>query len=107
YQRRPVKSPLRAFALPSQPDLLPDLSACSAVIVANGCIIRTTMPVRTSRLLDREAGEGAKLHDPGGLPCLRPLAGSGPRRVRAVRPGRSAVPAPRHPARRGVATRAR
>jgi len=35
-----------AFALPSRPDFLPDLSACSAVVVANGCIMRATMPVR-------------------------------------------------------------
>ena len=35
-----------AFALPSRPDFLPDLSACSALVVANGCIMRATMPVR-------------------------------------------------------------
>ena len=56
-----------AFALPPPPDFLRDLSACSAVVVANGCIMRATMPVQTSRLLNREAGEGAKLHDPGGF----------------------------------------
>jgi len=35
-----------AFALPSPPVFLLDLSACSAVVVANGCIMRATMPVR-------------------------------------------------------------
>ena len=35
-----------AFALPPPPDFLRDLSACSAVVVANGCIMRATMPIR-------------------------------------------------------------
>jgi hypothetical protein len=34
-----------ALELPSPPDFLPDLSACSAVVVAKGCIMRATMPV--------------------------------------------------------------
>ena len=35
-----------AFALPSRPDFLPDMIACSAVVVANRCIMAATMPVR-------------------------------------------------------------
>ena len=35
-----------ASALPSPPDFLPDMIACSAVVVANRCIMRGTMPVR-------------------------------------------------------------
>jgi hypothetical protein len=46
---------------------LPSWSACSAVVVATGYIMRATMAVQASRLLNREAGEGAKLHDPGGF----------------------------------------
>ena len=35
-----------ALALPSPPDFLREWSACSAVVVANGCIMRATLPVR-------------------------------------------------------------
>ena len=35
-----------ASALPSPPDFLPDMIACSAVVVANRCIMAATMPVR-------------------------------------------------------------
>ena len=35
-----------AFAVPSPPDFLRELSAGSAVVVANGCIVRARMPVR-------------------------------------------------------------
>jgi len=35
-----------ASELPSPPDFLPDMIACSAVVVANRCIMAATMPVR-------------------------------------------------------------